>query len=167
MKALLFSAAIAIAGSGCASRIQVDYLSDPPGATLYEEGRPIGVTPVSLYYAPDASFKNGSCQRAKGTSVVWASGVRAEISFLELCPNVGWTQHYWFRRPDVPGRDVDMNFALQMQRNGIMQQQAAAQALSNMRPPLTPYQLPAPPRMGPALSCTSYNSAGQVITNCQ
>lgn len=122
--------------AGCATQIRVDYISDPPGATLYDDGRPLGVTPVRLSYPADEAFKGGQCQDLKGTTAVWASGARAEVSSLNACRSVGWIQSYVFVRPDVPGREVDMNFALQLQRNGIMQQQvdnAAAQNAINAK----------------------------------
>lgn len=162
---LLMAAMIA---TGCATRIQVDYLSDPPGATLYEAGRPVGVTPMSVTYEPEASFKAGGCQRARGTSVTWASGAKAEIGYLELCNRTGWQQHYIFRRPDVPGRDVDMNYALQRQRNAIMQQQADALTIKALTPPPPPvapiiYQ----PTMPQTINCTSRNVMGTVYTDCR
>jgi len=126
---------IALALGGCATRINVTYRSDPPGATLYEEGRPMGMTPYTAWYEPDETFKNGGCRKFKGTSVKWASGATASIASLDACASNGWNQHYTFIRPDVPGRDVDMNFALQLQRNNIMQQQNAIQAMQALTPP--------------------------------
>ena len=43
---------------GCSS-LRIQYQSDPPGATLYEDGRPVGLTPFSLKYQPDETFRNG------------------------------------------------------------------------------------------------------------
>lgn len=142
---------------GCASSsVTVQYQSDPPGATILENGRPFGVTPVAVSYAAEPSFRNGGCQNVTGTTAIWPSGAKAEISQLQLCANVGWRQTFWFTRPDVAGREIDMNYALQKQRNDIMaeqsrqaQQRAAFEALGdgqkfnptdvfkNVRPPQT------------------------------
>ena len=78
---------------GCAtpiSQIQVQYLSDPPGATLYSQGNVLGVTPATMFYSPDLTFKNGGCIVASGTNVVWASGAKAQLDSLRLCAITGW-----------------------------------------------------------------------------
>lgn len=151
--------------AGCATRIQVDYLSDPPGSTLYEEGRPVGVTPLSLYYEQDQAFKNGGCLRTKGMSAVWASGAKAETPYMDICSSKGLVQHIWLRRPDVPGREVDMNYAIELQRNGIMRAQAAATLMNSMKPPapVQPYVLPAPPQ---PTRCRSYRIGNEIRTDC-
>lgn len=157
MRSMLVLAAVLV--SGCAAtQIQVDYLSDPPGATLYEGGKALGVTPTSLYYAIEPSFENGGCQRARGTSVMWASGAKTEIGHLSLCKNNGYRQNYSFSRPDVPGRDVDLNYALQLQRNSIMRQQADAATMQAIQA-----MTPAPPR---PVTSNSFRVGAQVQTNC-
>ena len=110
---------------GCASTsVTVQYQSDPPGATILENGKPFGVTPVAVSYAAEPSFRSGGCQNVRGTTAIWPSGAKAEISQLQLCANVGWNQSFWFTRPDVAGREIDMNYSLQKQRNDIMAEQA-------------------------------------------
>jgi hypothetical protein len=158
MKALaLISSAAMLAG--CATGVRVDYLSEPSAAVVYEDGAPKGVTPLTLYYEPDASFKAGGCLNTKPMSVKWASGATAGISYLSLCANQGTTQHYVFQRPDVPGRDVDMNYALQVERNQIMRAQAAAQIIQAS----TLLQPPPPPRM---VNCSSNRMGTTVHTTC-
>jgi hypothetical protein len=91
----------------------------------------MGVTPMTLYYQAEPSFKAGGCQDVRGTTAIWASGAKAEVSSLSLCKNVGWSQRYLFTRPDTAGREIDMNYALQLERNGIMQQQLRQQQQNN------------------------------------
>ena len=98
---------VAVALGGCA-QLKVTYSSDPPGATLYENGRPLGYTPYTLNYgsSPIESFKRGQCVALTGTSVKWASGAEASATNLTVCPTQGLSQSYIFIRPDVPGREI-------------------------------------------------------------
>jgi hypothetical protein len=133
----MIAAACVVLLTGCATGIHVTYSSDPPGATLYQGGQPMGMTPYTLTYQADETFKKGGCMLLQGTNVKWASGATAAIFSLNACQTVGWRQTYMFVRPDVAGRDVDANFALQLQRNGIMQQQNAVQ-FQQLQQMLTP-----------------------------
>lgn len=152
----LFSIALA----GCAG-LQVDYVSDPPGATLYEGGKVLGVTPTRITYQPSKDFTAGGCMDLNGTAVKWASGATAEITHLNVCKAQGTQQHYVFSRPDVPGRDIDANFALQLQRNGILQSQANA---ANTAATLQLMQTLQPTR--PQMNCQSYRAGIMVNTTC-
>lgn len=152
--------------AGCASSIQVAYHSDPQGATLYEDGRPQGTTPVVMRYAVDPAFKSGGCFKVRGTSVKWASGAQAAIGFMTLCASQGYTQNYTFARPDVAGREIDMNYALQVQRNNIMRQQANAaqtantlQYLNTLNPPM--------PLIPPPIDCVSQRMGTVIRTECR
>ena len=152
--------------AGCANTIEVAYQSDPQGAALYEGGKPLGTTPVVIRYAADPAFKAGGCFKVRGTSVKWASGAQAGIEFMTLCASQGYTQHYTFARPDVAGRDIDMNYALQLQRNNIMRQQANAaqtantlQYLSTLNPPIQPIPQP--------IDCVSHRSGTVTRTECR
>lgn len=151
--------------AGCATSIEVAYHSDPQGATIYESGKPLGTTPVVARYAVDPAFKAGGCFKVRGTSARWASGAQTAIDFMTLCANQGYTQHYTFSRPDVAGREIDMNYALQLQRNRIMRDQANAaqtantlQFLQTLNPPM-----PAPPM---PINCTSRRTGNTVQTDC-
>lgn len=149
--------------AGCATNIKVDYVSDPPAAVLYEDGAPKGTTPFTLFYQPDASFKSGGCMNTRPMSVKWASGATAGISYLTLCANKGMVQHYVFSRPDVPGRDTDLNYALEVERNRIMRAQAAAAIMQATTPPPQPIRVYTPPQ---TIHCTSSTFGGTTTTNC-
>jgi hypothetical protein len=152
---------------GCATGIRVDYVSDPGAAVVYEAGAPKGVTPVSLFYEPDATFKAGGCMNTRPMSVKWASGATASISHLQLCASQGMVQNYVFQRPDMPGREIDANYALQVERNQIMRAQAAAQIMQATTPPPAPvYQVVQPPAPPRPVNCTSQRIGGQVQTTC-
>ncbi len=117
---------------GCVSIVQhplqMTYHSDPEGATLYQGGTRFGYTPVTLTYQ-DVSylFRAGNCLTLQPVQVRWASGAAATVTGLKGCPAQGYWQQYSILRPtDTPGADIDANFALQLERNGIQQQQADA-----------------------------------------
>jgi hypothetical protein len=122
--------------AGCAtapSVMTVTYDSEPRGATLYQNGKPMGTTPVTLQYAVDKNFKAGGCMQKTGTEVKWASGVTANLDSLSLCAKDGRHQQLMYVRPDVPGREIDANFSLQLQRNQIMQNANAIQQMKAAR----------------------------------
>lgn len=74
------------------------------------------------------SFAKGSCLTLNPTQVRWASGASASNGGLQACPATGWNQQYVFLRPsNIPGAEIDASFAIQIQRNGVMQQQADGQ----------------------------------------
>ena len=160
-----FAIALLALLTGCATGIRVDYGSDPIGATVYEDGRSLGTTPMSVRYEPDETFKRGGCMRTKGTSAVWASGARAQISYLELCASRGMVQNYVYGRPDVPGREIDANFALQLQRNAIMRQQANSAATANYLMLLNANR-PAPPSFPQQTNCRTVYSGNVANTQC-
>lgn len=109
--------------------LNMTYHSDPEGATLYEGGRLWGYTPLTLTYPGGrAAFARNECLSLNPMQVRWASGVTASITNLQACPATGLLQQYVFVRPaSAPGADIDANFAIQLQRNGVMQQQADGQ----------------------------------------
>ena len=109
-----------VALGGCA-QLRVTYSSDPPGATLYQDGQPIGYMPYTLTYGSDVTeaLKQGQCVGLRGTTAKWASGAEASVSSLTACPAYGLRQTYVFIRPDVPGREIDANFALQLQQGRV------------------------------------------------
>ena len=102
---------------------------DPEGATLYEGGKRWGYTPITLTYpAARYAFAENRCLTLNATQVRWASGATASNGGLQACPATGSNQQYVFVRPsNAPGAEIDASFAIQLQRNGVMQQQEDAQ----------------------------------------
>lgn len=164
---LAISLLIAMLSAGCASGLRVTYYSDPPGATIYQGAQAMGQAPVTLTYRIEDSFKAGGCQRVQGTNAKWASGATAAIAYLDACSVIGDGQQYVFNRPDMAGREIDMNYALQLERNGILRQQAQAadtaatiQLMNALNPPRPAPAFPMP------IHCQSYRVGNQVNTNC-
>lgn len=114
--------------AGCASTLKVTYDSDPPGAILYQGQQKFGYTPYTLQYQVSKEDKKQGYKTLLGTSVRWASGATAEVSFLTAdLKRYGLSQLYTFQRPDeVPGRETDVRFSLELYRTQAIQRQAAA-----------------------------------------
>ena len=158
--------------SGCATNLQVTYLSDPPGATLYENGRAVGTAPRTLVYSVSKEDKARGYMSLTGITARWVSGASASISSLTANLSQGLRQSYSFQRPDVPGSDVDANYALQLQRNAILEEQAAAQrsqaaaaAYANMLRQQQIQQQRQQQTLMPR-NCNSYVYGNQIQTTC-
>ena len=147
----------------CASGLKVTYQSDPPGAALYQGSQLMGYTPYVLQYEVTDDDRRRGAKLLQGTSVKWASGAAASVPSLTANFNqFGLNQLFTFQRPDVPGREVDMQFALELQKLAIMRQQASAQQSQAY------YQLlqATRPVVRPTTNCTSTVIGNTVHTNC-
>src|SRR5258708_3820851 len=80
------------------------YISDPPGAMVYEGDKAWGRAPVALNYpASVTSFRANQCLKLNPITFRWVSGAEAHID-LTACPQQGLSQQYAMRRPkDSPG----------------------------------------------------------------
>ena len=159
----LLALTAATLAAGCSTALKVTYTSDPPGAALYQGTTNFGYTPVTLEYKPTDEDKRRGVMNLQGTSVKWASGASASISTLSANLNqYGLNQSFNFQRPDIAGREIDMQFALELQKLAIMRQQARAQQdqayyqfLSTLRQPVRTQT-----------NCTSSVIGNTVYTNC-
>src|SRR5437867_9972665 len=114
--------------AGCANTLKVTYYSDPPGAVLYQDNHRFGYTPTTLQYKITDEDKNRGYAILRGTSVQWASSAKANISTLRADLGIGYNQQFIFNRPDnVPGREADVRFALELEKLAVMRRQAQAQ----------------------------------------
>lgn len=147
----------------CASSLEVTYQSDPPGAALYQAGQMRGYTPYTLQYQVSDDDRRRGTKLLQGTSVRWASGASANVPNLTAnLIQFGLSQQFTFQRSDVPGRETDMQFALELQKLAIMRQQAQAQQDQAF------YQLlqATKPVVRPTTNCTSTVIGNTVQTNC-
>jgi len=160
--------------AGCATnRIEMTYYSDPAGATIYSGQSPVGYTPFTLAYNIRPEDKDQRFLKIPGTKVVWATGVSTEVQSLTVDRNKGSRFHFVFVRPDVPGRQIDVNFAVQLERNRILQQQAEAQqdqAFWQMyNTMLNQYRQSYVPTYSPtfkSFNCTSRQVGNYIYTDC-
>jgi len=114
---LLVAAFTGFAGASLVAdtKVKVTYVSDPPGATLYEDGRAWGPMPVTLEYLVPGRFK--TCEPLKPVLARWVSGAEAEAPPLRICPEHGKNQQVGFVRPSgVPNRELDVEFAIELLR---------------------------------------------------
>lgn len=133
-----------------ASTVRVTYLSDPPGAAVYEGGKQWGRAPVALVYHVPRHFVD--CLRLNPVTMRWVSGAEVSISTLDACPAAGRDQQFTMFRPKgVDGLDLDVQFAI-----AAMQPAAARPAADT--PPPTPITMPR--------NCTTTVIGNQIFTNC-
>ncbi len=159
-KSILCLASILFAG--CATKLEVTYQTDPPGAVIYEAGMRVGYSPVTVVYPVDEAFSAGGCSKLSPIIARWVSGAASQPIRRIACANQGMRQALMIQRPRQPGIEVDEHFALQVERNEIMTQQAAAQrdaataqmiqALKPMPKPVVVNNIPEP--MSNSTRCT-------------
>jgi len=114
--------------TGCASTLSVTYHSDPPGAVLYQEQQHFGRTPVTLNYQIRDEDKKRGYMNLTGPTVRWASGASAHIPSIKADLSIGTNQQFTFTRPDsFPGRELDVRFALELEKLALMRKQLEAQ----------------------------------------
>jgi hypothetical protein len=165
---LLTLVTIALSIAGCATQsLQVTYTSDPQGALLYENGKQWGYTPVTLTYpGVRGTFLAGQCVTLDPVLVRWSSGAEAKIGGVSACPASGWIQQFTFLRPaEIPGRDLDVAMALQIQQSASAQQQAAAAETSAAIRALAIQSQQTPQRS--TVNCTSTVVNKEVHTSCR
>lgn len=111
-----------------ADTLEITIVSDPAGASVsVHNGTPItGYAPVTIRYSVSKGFfKRSTCETLSGVTVTWVSGAEASVPSLRACPHNGKKQQIVFRRPtEVPGREIDAQFALELYRLTLMQQEA-------------------------------------------
>ena len=103
---------------GCSSNIRVTYYSDPTGAKVYDEGRFLGATPLTLYYEPTPEFNNVDCMFLKPLLARWLSGAENTPTSIKACSSEGKELVFTFFRPqNIPGADIDAQYASQYDRS--------------------------------------------------
>lgn len=123
-RSIYFFLVVSLLLSGCANQLAVTYLSDPPSAAFYNEGKNYGYTPVVLYYEVTEANRQSKSIALQGPNVIWRSGATAGVGRIDIDLAQGYSQAYTFHRPsDVAGRENDERFALQMQprKHGFLQ----------------------------------------------
>ena len=122
--------------SGCASNIGMTYYSLPSGATLFEgEGnRNLGALPRTYEYKLSKSNKELGYIIVSPLTAMWPSGASSSVSGLRLYLNKGKNQQFTFFRPkDVSGNELDVQNAIEQNRNRLRAQEAYQQNLIEMK----------------------------------
>lgn len=124
---LLGEALLCLLLSGCATNIGLTYQTQPAGALLsYMDGtQQVGLSPVRMNYVWDEKFVSNGCLHTKGVTAQWVSGARVSSpQVITICKQSGEFTYNLPRPTDAPGLEKDMQFALEVERTRIMQQQA-------------------------------------------
>jgi uncharacterized protein (UPF0297 family) len=101
--------------SGC-STIQATYVSEPLGAAIYEGENLLGYAPLTIKYElSDLERQNGK-KIINNIYSIWASGAKLSINEVILYVSSGYEQAITITRPNVPGREIDVKYALEMQK---------------------------------------------------
>jgi len=109
--------------SGCASKYQVTFDSNPQGAALICDGKNWGYTPVNLYY--DAKVKNSNTLDVSNCSANWISGYKKYYPSKMRIYQSGGTV-IAVSRPVDSDYEKDAQFALQVQQAKYQKRQAEA-----------------------------------------
>ena len=165
---LLFCGLLFLAG--CASnQLQLTIYSDPPGATIYQGGNVLGYAPLKVRVNAPQYDQGSPIIKVSDAKAVWASGVSRGLQYIALDRSKYRNFQFTFNRPDVPGREIDVNFALQLERNQILQQQAQAQKDQVFFQMLNQYRQTYVPTYTPtskSFHCTSNRIGSYVYTDC-
>lgn len=114
---------------GCATPLRMTYTSIPPGAALYQGSTFFGYCPVTLEYNPSRYDVNTGRMMLQEVTAVWSSGAKVQTGMIQAdLRQHGFNQYLSLPRPaDVPGAEIDAQFAIELERNAIMHQQLANQ----------------------------------------
>lgn len=100
---------------GCAT-VSALYTSEPQGAAIYQHRQFLGYTPFSVDYNFSEEDNARGHKVLSGLRAVWASGAEERVESIVLDPAQGYEQNFTFFRPNVPGRDIDVEHALKLMR---------------------------------------------------
>jgi len=90
-----------------------------------------GLHAMTLTYDDSrAHSRANECLRLDSMHVRWASGVVASAPDLKACPSRDSRSSSCSNRPDLPGAELDTNYAAQLERNPALQKRPA----DTMRP---------------------------------
>jgi hypothetical protein len=132
-------------------------------AVLEGEIACLGRAPVRLQYV----FKRGSeeCQTLKPMLMRWLSGAEASVSSLVACSQSGRNQQFSFMRPTgVPGVEVDVTYAVELER--MKQQRAQALALKVGALNFAPLEFK-PIELQRRMHCVSRVVGSTIYTDCR
>ena len=114
------TAVVCLAITGCA-KPKLTVFSQPEGAYISDlSGNAFGVAPVTLNYNLDDLKKHrdsNGCFLVGGIQGTWPSGASSSSGTIKLCVVSTLSFNVTInRRPESPGLDKDLQFALQLQQ---------------------------------------------------
>lgn len=105
----------------------VDVSCNPFGASLYQANTKtlLGYCPTTLVYRLRDKDRASGVAMLNGIQAIWVSGASAAVDRSTFQLSHGLHQAIAFDRPrDAPHYDIDANYALEIEKNHIQQQQA-------------------------------------------
>lgn len=125
MKTLILLLLVSLlAASGCAPRIKMYYSSDPSGASVYQNGRAIGITPFLCEYQFTEQEDQAGYKAVGHVKAIWPSGAIFEIPKALIYKDQGINQQAFFARPaEYPNRNIDTQNALELEKIRLMREQ--------------------------------------------
>jgi hypothetical protein len=173
----LCSMVLLLVASGCAglgvdpNTLYVDYVCTPQGATLYQAGDNTnrGACPTTLTYKITDADRARGYAVLRGMTAYWVSGASSSVSSINAYLANGLHQNFHFERPrNIPGYDVDANYALNLEKNQLLGAQMQAAQVSAAASVVAAANAAAPAAPAPRLGtrCTTTNIAGTLYTNC-
>jgi hypothetical protein len=157
----MVSGALATTLAASPKTFTVTFYSEPAGAAFYANTAQtfMGYTPIALKYEATQEFASGQgCQLLQAGKARWASGAEVTVPTIQACPKNGTKQQLMIVRPDVPGREIDMQMALQIQQLQLLKEQQHRARVQEI------IRAFAPP---PALNCISNVWGSTVYTTCR
>ncbi len=152
--------------SGCAgNQVLVTYYSNPTGALFFKGQKVVGYTPVTIEYDVQPGTEKERHLNLQGAKVVWASGASITIDSLDLVQGQGANFYFTFIRPNVPGREIDFNFASELQQNLMLVQQTESQKIRNYLQMYNNYRRSYATSFE-SFNCTSAQAGSYIYADC-
>jgi hypothetical protein len=105
----------------------------------------------------------------RGMTAYWVSGASSSVGSINAPLANGLHQNFRFERPrNIPGYDVDANYALNLEKNQLLRTQAEAAQVAAAASVITAINSATPPAAAPTVGtrCTTRNVAGTLYTDC-
>lgn len=166
-------AAVAVVCAGCFSAfpgmyspLHMTYAADVPGAMIYQGSQLLGYAPIEVIYRwQKAALDQNQCMQLQPIEARWASGASAGVRGMKACVAGTYIQQKLFLRPNVPGRELDIQFAMQLQQTAALEAAAAAQERASLFSALA-QQSAAAAQSRKIMNCSSQETNGVIHTVC-
>ena len=118
---------------GCTPIHTVTYKSTPIGATIYCEGKILGIAPVKVEYPISDELEDIGILSIRGCNARWRSGANTPSRLLILdLPLVHFSySDYSFNRPNFPNYEEDKIFALEREQFLLMKRREKRRSSSS------------------------------------
>lgn len=160
-------------------QLSVTFITDPPGAVLYNyQGVREGFTPITLYSNINSEMRKKGADLGQ-MEVRWQSGAVNKVNNIHLDVAQTHTWNYTFQRPNVSGREIDEQFGLQTEALRQQQEQQQLNIFLLQQQQLNQIgvgiggiigggsgQAKQPPPVSNSIQCTSRPLGSTVYTNC-